>query len=180
MHSSQTISSYEPTPFLTSIFLFDLVRISELTRRKREPTALKLPPMSYAYLPHTPNSTNNKNTSANISNTNAPKPTSIPTTIFPAGHPYKPNSTPSLLFTQCGSNWRPPMQAQALGVIGRGSVNSNVSRSFDHILARLQGELLKIWETGAELHHLTGAMTDMSSVGCWYGFVFICIISFMG
>ena len=135
MHSSQTISSYEPSLLLTSIFFFDSVRISELTRRRRELTALKLPPMSYAYLPHAPNSTNNLNTSANISNTNAPKPTSIPNyylPLEPTGHPYKPNSTPSLLFTQCGSNRRPPTQAQALGVIGRGSVNSNVSGAFDH------------------------------------------------
>ena len=150
-----------------------------MTGRRREPTALKLPPMSYAYLPHAPNSTNDKNTRANIYNTNAPKPTSIPNyylPLEPAGHPYKPNSTPSLLFTQCRSNRRPPTQAQALGVIGRGSIKSNVSGAFDHILARLQGELLKIWETGAELHNLTGAMTDIPSAGYWYGFVFIFII----
>jgi hypothetical protein len=33
--------------------------------------------------------------------------------------------------------------------------------TFDHILSRLQGELQKSRETGAELHNLTGAMTDI-------------------
>jgi hypothetical protein len=40
--------------------------------------------------------------------------------------------------------------------------------NFDHILSRLQGELWKIRETGAELHNLTSAMNDihMPSVDC--------------
>ena len=97
-----------------------------------------------------------------------------------AGHPYKQNSTPSLLFTQCGSNKCPPMQVQALGVIGHGSIHGNISGTFNHILAWFQGELLKIWEMGAELRHLTGMMTDIPSAGYWYGFVFIFIICFMG
>jgi hypothetical protein len=33
--------------------------------------------------------------------------------------------------------------------------------SFDHILSRLQGELQKSRETGAELHSLTGAMNEI-------------------
>ena len=33
--------------------------------------------------------------------------------------------------------------------------------TFDHILSRLQGELQKSRETGAELHSLTGAMGDI-------------------
>jgi hypothetical protein len=33
--------------------------------------------------------------------------------------------------------------------------------TFDHILCRLQGELWKSREMGAELHNLTGAMTDI-------------------
>jgi hypothetical protein len=33
--------------------------------------------------------------------------------------------------------------------------------TFEHILSRLQGELQKSRETGAELHTLNGAMTDI-------------------
>lgn len=33
--------------------------------------------------------------------------------------------------------------------------------TFDHIISRLQGELQKSRETGAELHNLTGAMSDI-------------------
>lgn len=33
--------------------------------------------------------------------------------------------------------------------------------TFDHILSRLQGELQKSRETGAELHTLTGAMNEI-------------------
>lgn len=33
--------------------------------------------------------------------------------------------------------------------------------TFDHILSRLQGELQKSRETGAELHTLTNAMTEI-------------------
>jgi hypothetical protein len=61
---------------------------------------------------------------------------------------------------------RPPMQPQGLG--GMGSMGSRSVRppgksglTFDHILSRLQGELLKSHETGAELYNLTGAMNDI-------------------
>jgi hypothetical protein len=58
------------------------------------------------------------------------------------------------------------MQAQGLGGMGGvGSVNVRVpgksGLTFDQILSRLQGELQKSRETGAELHNLTGAMNDI-------------------
>ena len=93
MDSNQTISSSEPTLFPTFIFLFDSVRISELSRRRREPTALKLPTMSYTSLPQVLNSTNNLNTRTNISNTNTFKPTSIPNYyIFPSNRQAIPTN----------------------------------------------------------------------------------------
>jgi len=58
------------------------------------------------------------------------------------------------------------MQPQGLGGMG-GMGSGNVrppgksGLTFDHILSRLQGELQKSRETGAELHNLTGAMNDI-------------------
>jgi len=51
--------------------------------------------------------------------------------------------------------------------------------TFDDILAQLQRELLKIRETGVELHHLTRAMTDIPSAGYWYVFVFVFVFVFI-
>lgn len=60
---------------------------------------------------------------------------------------------------------RPTLQSQALGVMGGmgGSVRppGKSGLSFDHILSRLQGELQKSRETGAELHSITTAMNDL-------------------
>ncbi|KAI6021229.1 hypothetical protein EDC04DRAFT_2901297 [Pisolithus marmoratus] len=60
---------------------------------------------------------------------------------------------------------RPTLQSQALGVMGGmgGSVRppGKSGLSFDHILSRLQGELLKSRETGAELHSITTAMNEL-------------------
>lgn len=60
---------------------------------------------------------------------------------------------------------RPTMQSQALGGMGGmgGSMRppGKSGLSFDHILSRLQGELQKSRETGAELHSLTTAMNDI-------------------
>ena len=58
------------------------------------------------------------------------------------------------------------MPLRGLGVMGwMGSANvrppGKSGLTFDHILSRLQGELQKSGETGAELHNLTGAMTDI-------------------
>ena len=60
---------------------------------------------------------------------------------------------------------RPTLQSQALGGMGGmgGSMRppGKSGLSFDHILSRLQGELQKSRETGAELHSLTAAMNDI-------------------
>jgi hypothetical protein len=60
---------------------------------------------------------------------------------------------------------RPTLQSQVLG--GMGSMGGSMrppgksGLSFDHILSRLQGELQKSRDTGAELHSLTTAMNDI-------------------
>ncbi|KAI0314557.1 hypothetical protein OF83DRAFT_1174648 [Amylostereum chailletii] len=60
---------------------------------------------------------------------------------------------------------RPAMQQQ--GLVGMGGMGGSLRQpgksglTFDHILNRLQGELQKSRETGAELHSLTGAMNDI-------------------
>lgn len=60
---------------------------------------------------------------------------------------------------------RPTLQSQALGVMGGmgGSVRppGKSGLSFDHILSRLQGELQKSRETGAELHSITTTMNEL-------------------
>jgi hypothetical protein len=49
--------------------------------------------------------------------------------------------------------------------------------TFDHILSRLQNELQKSRETGAELHGLTGAMSDIQDTlgGAMVSFVIFLI-----
>ncbi|KAI0341540.1 hypothetical protein BDW22DRAFT_1346327 [Trametopsis cervina] len=60
---------------------------------------------------------------------------------------------------------RATMQPQ--GLMGMGGMGGGARQpgksglTFDHILSRLQGELQKSRETGAELHSLTGAMTEI-------------------
>ncbi|KIM79867.1 hypothetical protein PILCRDRAFT_823052 [Piloderma croceum F 1598] len=84
------------------------------------------------------------------------------------GRPPQPNGSAAFSFVP-GSNTgarRPPMQPQGLGGMGgmgAGSVRApgKSGLTFDHILSRLQGELQKSRETGAELHNLTGAMNDI-------------------
>jgi hypothetical protein len=53
-----------------------------------------------------------------------------------------------------------PQGFGAMGGMGSGNVRplGKSSLTFDYILSRLQGELQKSCETGAELHNLTGAM----------------------
>jgi hypothetical protein len=64
-----------------------------------------------------------------------------------------------------GPQRRPTMQPQ--GLVGMGGMGGNMrppgksGLTFEHILSRLQGELQKSRETGAELHSLTGAMSDI-------------------
>lgn len=56
---------------------------------------------------------------------------------------------------------------QPQGLVGMGGMGGNVRQpgksglTFDHILSRLQGELQKSRDTGAELHSLTGAMNEI-------------------
>lgn len=56
---------------------------------------------------------------------------------------------------------------QPHGLVGMGGMGGSArppgksGLTFDHILSRLQGELQKSRETGAELHSLTGAMNDI-------------------
>ncbi|KAH7882857.1 hypothetical protein F5I97DRAFT_1930483 [Phlebopus sp. FC_14] len=63
------------------------------------------------------------------------------------------------------SQRRPTLQSQALGGMGGmgGSMRppGKSGLSFDHILSRLQGELQKSRDTGAELHSLTSAMNEL-------------------
>jgi hypothetical protein len=104
-------------------------------------------------------------------------PTRQPTIYFPSlplrpsgvggGRPPQSNGPGSFSFAAQGTaGRRPAMQAQGLGGVG-GVGSGNVRApgksglTFDHVLSRLQGELQKSCETGAELHNLTGAMNDI-------------------
>lgn len=64
-----------------------------------------------------------------------------------------------------GAQRRSTMQPQ--GLVGMGGMGGGArppgkgGLTFDHILSRLQGELQKSRETGAELHSLTNAMNDI-------------------
>lgn len=75
-----------------------------------------------------------------------------------AGGPGASNGMP-------GAQRRTTMQPQ--GLVGMGGLGGGARQpgksglTFDHILSRLQGELQKSRETGAELHSLTGAMNDI-------------------
>jgi hypothetical protein len=56
-----------------------------------------------------------------------------------------------------------PQGFGGMGGMGNGSVrpSGKSGLTFNHILSRLQGELQKSCETGAELHNLTGTMNDI-------------------
>jgi hypothetical protein len=59
---------------------------------------------------------------------------------------------------------QPPSPAGTLGGMGGGSLGGRATKSgltFDHILGRLQNELQKSREVGAELNGLTSAMNDI-------------------
>jgi hypothetical protein len=83
--------------------------------------------------------------------------------------PGSSNGTTAFNFTgtqtAAGPARRPALQQQALGGMGGMGANMRIPGksgiSFDHILSRLQGELQKSRETGAELHSLTGAMNEI-------------------
>ena len=59
---------------------------------------------------------------------------------------------------------QPPSPAGTLGGMGGASLGARTNKSgltFDHILGRLQSELMKSREVGAELSGLTNAMNDI-------------------
>lgn len=90
-----------------------------------------------------------------------------------------PGSSNSASFNFSGQQppRRPQMSQQ--GISGMGGMGGSMrppgksGLTFDHILNRLQGELQKSRETGAELHTLTGAMSDIhetlggGNLVCW-------------
>ncbi|KAH7921658.1 hypothetical protein BV22DRAFT_1132085 [Leucogyrophana mollusca] len=80
------------------------------------------------------------------------------------------SANPSFSFAQnqngpAAQQRRPTLQSQGLGGMGGmgGSMRppGKSGLSFDHILSRLQGELQKSRDTGAELHSLTNAMNEI-------------------
>ena len=61
-----------------------------------------------------------------------------------------------------GGQRRPEMQSQGLvGMRSNMRPPGESGLTFDHILSRLQGELQKSRESGAELHSLNGSMNDI-------------------
>jgi hypothetical protein len=78
------------------------------------------------------------------------------------------NLPPASSASASGSNFsfahaqrRPTLQSQLGGMGGSMRPPGKNGLSFDHILSRLQGELQKSRETGAELHSLSNAMNDI-------------------
>ncbi|KAI0254610.1 hypothetical protein BJV78DRAFT_1338898 [Lactifluus subvellereus] len=92
-----------------------------------------------------------------------------PTLSTLSSQPGSTNGTSAFNFTgtqtAAGPARRPAIQQQ--GLVGMGGMGANMRApgksgiTFDHILSRLQGELQKSRETGAELHSLTGAMNEI-------------------
>ncbi|KAF9463266.1 hypothetical protein BDZ94DRAFT_1259519 [Collybia nuda] len=82
------------------------------------------------------------------------------------GGPNNTNGSGSGSFNFNGPQRRPQLSQQ--GIAGMGGMGGSMrppgksGLTFDHILSRLQGELQKSRETGAELHTLTGAMTEIN------------------
>ncbi|KAI0300593.1 hypothetical protein B0F90DRAFT_1668384 [Multifurca ochricompacta] len=86
-----------------------------------------------------------------------------------SSQPGSSNGTSAFNFTgtqnATGPARRPAIQQQ--GLVGMGGMGANMRApgksgiTFDHILSRLQGELQKSRETGAELHSLTTAMNEI-------------------
>lgn len=76
-----------------------------------------------------------------------------------------PSNPPAFGFA--GAQQRRP-QVSPQGLAGMGGMGGSMrppgnksGLTFDHILSRLQGELQKSRETGAELNSLTGAMNEI-------------------
>ena len=87
-----------------------------------------------------------------------------------ANQPGAGNGTFNFGNGQGGANGQPPQRRPTLqpqGLVGMGGMGGNVrvpgksGLTFDHILSRLQGELQKSRETGAELHSLSSGLAEI-------------------
>ncbi|KAG2033892.1 hypothetical protein BDR03DRAFT_648955 [Suillus americanus] len=84
-------------------------------------------------------------------------PPNIPSILPPATSSSGSNNNFSFAHPQR----RPALQSQLGGMGGSMRPPGKNGLTFDHILSRLQGELQKSRETGAELHSLSTAMNDI-------------------
>ena len=96
--------------------------------------------------------------------------------LHPGSASNAASSSSTFNFAGNQSQRRPQLAQQ--GIAGMGGMGGSMrppgksGLTFDHILSRLQGELQKSRETGAELHTLTGAMTEIhdtlgGNLVCW-------------
>ena len=82
-------------------------------------------------------------------------------------HPHPPPNAVNFLFAPgTAAQHRGPAQSQGLGGMGRIGQGFRLpgqksGLTFNHILSRLQGELQKFKETGAELQHLAGTLGNI-------------------
>ena len=82
-------------------------------------------------------------------------------------HPHPPPNAVNFLFAPgTAAQHRGPAQSQGLGGMGRigqgfRPPGQKSGLTFNHILSRLQGELQKFKETGAELQHLAGTLGNI-------------------
>ncbi|KAG2127123.1 hypothetical protein DEU56DRAFT_706101, partial [Suillus clintonianus] len=84
-------------------------------------------------------------------------PPNIPSVLPPSGSSSGSNNNFSFAHPQR----RPTLQSQLGGMGGSMRPPGKNGLSFDHILSRLQGELQKSRDTGAELHSLSSSMNDI-------------------
>ncbi|OAX32040.1 hypothetical protein K503DRAFT_805575 [Rhizopogon vinicolor AM-OR11-026] len=88
-------------------------------------------------------------------------PSSLPPSIPSNLPPATSSSASGSNFSFAHPQRRPTLQSQLGGMGGSMRPPGKNGLSFDHILSRLQGELHKSRETGAELHSLSTAMNDI-------------------
>jgi hypothetical protein len=90
-----------------------------------------------------------------------PSSASLPPNIPSVLPPATSSSGGSNNFSFAHPQRRPALQSQLGGMGGSMRPPSKNGLTFEHILSRLQGELQKSRETGAELHSLSTAMNDI-------------------
>jgi hypothetical protein len=90
-----------------------------------------------------------------------PSSASLPPNIPSVLPPATSSSGSSNNFSFAHPQRRPALQSQLGGMGGSMRPPGKNGLSFDHILSRLQGELQKSRETGAELHSLSTTMNDI-------------------